>query len=94
MRTTPAYRHNAEKVLKDEGWISINISKDFTRAEPTQYHDMCKWCEDTIGAGQLEPGPNWLDEDDVWYSFTWYGFWSFHFKHNVDATAFSLRWAG
>jgi hypothetical protein len=34
----------------------------------------------------------WLDGHDVWYSFTWYGYWTFHFKHGADATAFALRW--
>ena len=93
MRPAPAERKQAEQVLQDEGWLSINIPKDFTRAEPGQYHEMCKWCEDNIGAGRLEPGHHWLDDHDVWYSFTWYGFWSFHFKHSKDIAAFTLRWA-
>ena len=53
---------------------------------------MMKWCENTFGPGRVEPGANWLDDNDVWYSFSWYGYWTFHFKREKDATAFALRW--
>lgn len=92
MRTAPAERQQAEQVLQDEGWTSVKILKNLMRVEPSLYQAMAKWCEDHIGSGRLEPGHNWLDEEDVWYSFTWYGYWTFHFKHAKDATAFALRW--
>lgn len=93
MRSAPAERQQAEQVLKSEGWAVVKIPKDFMRAE--RYHSpaiMMKWCEDTVGPGRVEPGSNWLDDNDVWYMYTWYGHWSFHFKHEKDATAFTLRW--
>lgn len=92
MRTAPVERQQAEQVLQDEGWASVRIPKNLMRVEPTKYLSMVHWCEDNIGSGRLEPGPNWLDDQDVWYSFTWYGYWTFHFKRSKDATAFSLRW--
>ena len=92
MRIAPAERRQAEEVLEREGWTVVKISKDLKILEPTQYLTMVHWCEDNVGAGRLEPGHKWLDNIDVWYSFTWYGFWSFHFKHSKDATAFTLRW--
>ena len=92
MRTAPAERQQAEQVLHDEGWIVVKIAKNLMRVEPTEYLNMAHWCEQYIGSGRLEPGHNWLDDEDVWYSFTWYGYWSFHFKHERDAVAFTLRW--
>ena len=92
MRTAPAERQQAEQVLRDEGWTVVKISKNLMRVEPTEYLNMANWCEQYIGSGRLEPGHKWLDDQDVWYSFTWYGYWSFHFKHEQDAVAFSLRW--
>lgn len=53
---------------------------------------MLTWCERTLGSGRVEPGHNWLDDQDVWYMFSWYGYLSFHFKHHKDAVAFTLRW--
>lgn len=93
MRVAPAERQHAEHVLQDEGWTLIKIPKNLMKAEPTEYLTMVHWCEDNIGDGRLEPGHHWLDDNDVWYSFTWYGYWSFHFKYAKDATAFSLRWS-
>ena len=92
MRIAPAERQAAEIVLRKEGWTVVNIPKNLMRVEPSRYHIMIKWCEDTVGLGRMEPGPNWLDSEDVWYSFGWYGYWTFHFKHSKDATAFALRW--
>ena len=92
MRTAPAERQLCELILRDQGWTTVKIPKNLMLAEPNQYHIMIKWCEDNIGPGRLEPGPKWLDDEDVWYSFGWYGYWSFHFKHSKDATAFSLKW--
>ena len=92
MRPAPAERQAAEQVLKDEGWTVVKIPKDLMQVEVDKYITMLKWCEDTIGSGRVEPGNGWLDGIDVWYTFTWYGSWSFHFKHTKDATAFALRW--
>ena len=93
MRTAPAERQQAEQVLQDEGWTSVKILKNLMRVEHSQYHIMIKWCEDTVGSGRMEPGPNWLDSEDAWYSFGWFGYWTFHFKREQDATAFALRWS-
>lgn len=92
MRPASAERRQAEECLEREGWTSVKIPKNLMMAEPNQYHIMIKWCEDNIGAGRLEPGPKWLDDEDVWYSFGWFGYWTFHFKYDKDATAFALRW--
>ena len=92
MRPSAAKRHQAEEVLYREGWTVVKINKGGRDMDPSAHISMLAWCEKTIGLGRVEPGDNWLDDDDVWYSFTWYGFWSFHFKHTKDATAFSLRW--
>ncbi len=92
MRTAPADRQQAEQVLSDQRWTVVKISKGGRDMDPSAYQKMLTWCEQTIGAGRVEPGHIWLDGHDVWYSFTWYGYWSFHFKHHKDVTAFSLRW--
>lgn len=93
MRPAPAERQQAERVLKDEGWTVISIDKGGRDMDPTAYLKMLTWCEQTIGLGRVEPEHNWLDGHDVWYAFTWYGYWRFHFKHSKDAIAFSLRWS-
>lgn len=100
MRIAPAERQVAEIALYKEGWTVVKlprdfmpVPRDFMLAENNTPALMMKWCEDNIGAGRVEPGCNWLDGRDVWYMFTWYGYWNFHFKHAKDATAFSLRWA-
>ena len=92
MRTAPAQRQAAEIVLRKEGWTVVKIPKDLMRVEPSHFAHLMKWCEDHIGAGCVEPGHQWLDGLDVWYAFSWLGYWSFHFKHDRDATAFTLRW--
>ena len=92
MRPAPADRMEAERVLEQDGWTMVGILKGGRDLDPNTYQKMLTWCEQTIGAGRVEPGSNWLDGNDVWYSFTWYSYWSFHFKHAKDATAFSLRW--
>lgn len=96
MRTVPAERHKVKRILQDEGRTVIEI----TRPRPSQLDlfpqgviTLTTWCEQHIGTGQIEPGERWLDNGDVWYMFEWYGFWSFHFKHGRDATAFALRFA-
>lgn len=93
MIQAPVERKKAEEILEQEGWTHVSIPKNLMRVEPTEYHTMAHWCKNNIGNGRIEPGHNWLDGEDVWYSFTWYGYWTFHFKHNKDATAFALRWA-
>lgn len=91
MRTAPAERQRCEQILEEQGWTSIKVTKP--EIEPAiPHYKMLKWCDDNLGPGRVEPGHNWLDGQDVWYSFTWYGFYRFHFKHSKDATAFTLRW--
>ena len=93
MRIAPAQRQAAEVVLGKEGWTIVNIPKDLmVVAQPTKMVDLTKWCEDNLGSGRIEPGHHWLDGLDVWYAFSWLGYWSFHLKHVLDATAFTLRW--
>jgi hypothetical protein len=95
MRTAPAERQQAELTLEQEGWTVVKIDKGGRDMDPTAYQKMLTWCEQTIGAGRVEPNfekGQWLDDYDVWYSFTWYGYWSFHFKNLKDVTAFCLRW--
>lgn len=92
MRPAPLERHEAERVLENEGWSVVNIPKDRQQELAFQFADLFNWCEDHIGPGRVEPGSNWLDGYDVWYSFAWYGYWTFHFKREKDATAFALRW--
>ena len=91
MRPAPTERHETERVLEAQGWTVVSVPKNLMIAEPTL--TMVHWCEDYIGTGRIEPGANWLDDNDVWYSFSWYGYWTFHFKHEKDATAFALRWS-
>jgi hypothetical protein len=96
MRTAPAERHRAEHLLEGQGWTVVKINKGGRDMDLGQASRMLKWCEDHIGPGRMEPNfekGQWLDGLDVWYSFTWYGHWTFHFKHDADATAFALRWA-
>ena len=95
MREAPAERWSATKILQDEGWTVVTIPKPRPSQEQLFLRDvvtMSTWCENTIGAGRIEPGANWLDGHDVWYMFAWYGYWSFHFKYEKDAVLFTLRW--
>jgi hypothetical protein len=93
MRTAPAQRQAAEIILSKEGWTVVKISKDLmVVAQPNKMANLTKWCEDHLGPGRIEPGHQWLDGHDVWYAFSWFGYWSFHFKNNRDATAFAMRW--
>jgi hypothetical protein len=92
MRPASAERQQAEECLEREGWISVKISEVHMALNSIEYHAVAKWCEDHLGPGRLEPGDNWLDGNDVWYSFDWYGFRRFHFKYSKHATMFTLRW--
>lgn len=84
-------RARTERLLQEYGWTQIKISKP--SGPVVELHlSMSKWCEDYIGSGRLEPNLM-LDDQDVWYSFTWYGYWSYHFKHSKDATVFAVRWS-
>ena len=92
MRAAPAERHQAEHQLLNEGWHAVRLVK-VTGDNGWRYHSVMKWCEDTVGPGRPEPGHLWLDDEDVWYAFNWFGYYNFHFKHANDATAFALRWS-
>jgi len=92
MRAAPAERHQAEHQLLNEGWQAVRIPK--VEGDNTgRFYNMTKWCEHTLGPGRPEPGHHWLDGQDVWYAFSWFGYYNFHFKHGKDATAFALRWS-
>lgn len=92
MRSAPSERHQAERFLELEGWHLVKIIKSKTLpVEP--YYEMLEWCDENIGPGCVEPDQiRWIGKDDIWYAFTWYGYYNFHFKHSKDATAFALRW--
>ena len=91
MRAAPAERHQAEHQLLNEGWHAVHIPK--VNGDNTwRFQNMIKWCEDTVGPGRPEPGHNWLDGEDVWYTFGWFGYYNFYFRHGKDASAFALRW--
>ena len=98
MRAAPRERQQAEQILGSEGWTVVKLSRlgDSYHIEsyPDQFIRMMKWCEDHLGAGRAEPNDIYYNRynGDVWYAFTWYGYWNFHFKHSKDATAFSLKW--
>ena len=92
MRPAPAERQECHQVLVAEGWHQVKVFK--SKSVPVNaFYDMLVWCDDTLGYGRVEPSKsNWLDGEDVWYSFTWFGYHTFYFKHETDATAFALRW--
>lgn len=98
MRPAPSERHQAERFLELGGWTTVKLPRygDSYQIEsyPDQFIRMMKWCEDHLGAGRAEPNDIYYNRynGDVWYAFTWYGYWNFHFKHSKDATAFSLKW--
>lgn len=93
MRTAPAERHKCEQILEDNGWHLFKVKKEKLEPPVERYLEMVYWCESTLGPGRLEPSQsNWLNGNDVWYSFTWYGYHNFYLKHSKDATAFALRW--
>ncbi len=86
-------RHLAELELETQGWTLVKLP----RTQPTRINmkfvDMMKWCEDHVGTGRVEIEPGKIDADDMWYSFSWYGYWNFWFRRETDATAFALRWS-
>ena len=86
-------RHLAELELRSQGWTPVNLSRTEPTRQSLQFIDMLKWCEDNIGQGRVEVEPGKIDVDDMWYSFSWYGYWNFWFRKETDATAFALRWA-
>ena len=92
-RAASQERNEAERILSEvEGWLHITIPK--SKIEPAvQHYEILKWCEDRLGPGRVEPSQyRWLDGNDVWYSFTWYGYYNFYFKHKNHATMFVLKW--
>lgn len=95
MRAAPADRYKAEQVLEDEGWTVVKLPKpEISHTQGIAHIPMLRWCEDNLGPGRIEPSPNnWLDGNDVWYMYSWFGYWTFYFSHAKDATAFTLRWS-
>jgi len=92
MRAAPAERHQAEHQLLNQGWQAVRIPK--VEGDNTwRFHNMTKWCEHTLGLGRPEPGIIGLGLGDVWYTYSWFGYYIFYFKNAKDATAFTLRWA-
>ncbi len=94
MRPAAAVRHRQQQTLNSEGWTVVKISKPpVSHTQGIAHIPMVRWCENTLGPGRMEPGDNWLDGHDVWYTFSWFGYWSFHFKYKRDSTMFAMRWA-
>ena len=95
MRPAPAERTQAQNTLLDEFWTEVCVAKNKLDSTNKDMFKMMKYCEEMFGPGRIEPSANnWLDEEDVWYVFTWYGYWNFYFKNERDATMFILRWIG
>ena len=93
MRPSAAVRQRQQQTLNSQGWTVVKISKPpVSHTQGITHIPMVRWCEKTLGPGRMEPGDNWLDGYDVWYTFSWFGYWTFHFKYDKDATAFALRW--
>lgn len=86
-------RHLAEVQLEQLGRIPVKLSRLGQQNNPLQFIEMMKWCEDNIGLGRVEVEQGKIDSADMWYSFSWYGYWNFWFRYERDATLFSLRWA-
>lgn len=86
-------RHKAEDALEYIGWTCVKLSRDKQLNIPDQFTQMMKWCEDNIGTGRVEVEPDRIDMNDHWYSFSWYGYWNFWFRHEKNATIFVLRWS-
>ena len=93
MRTAPATRQAAEIGLRKERWTVVKIPKDLMVVQSDKISDLTKWCEDNLGPGRIEPGHQRLDGFDAWYAVSWFGYWTFHFKREQDATMFILKWS-
>lgn len=91
-RVVPNERHLAELALEKFGWTNVKLPRDRQLAIPDQFIQMMTWCEKNIGTGRVEVEQHKIDNDDMWYSFSWYGYWNFWFKNHKDATIFTLRW--
>lgn len=93
-RPAVAERNRSVETLLSKGWTEVRITKpiriiSLTPDGPDEIH---RWCREFIGTGQVEPYTKSINDVDHWYMFYWFGFWSFYFKNEQDATAFSLRW--
>jgi hypothetical protein len=91
MRAAAGDRKKSEQILTDQGWIVVKIPKP--NALPNTAIPMLIWCTENLGSGCVEPGHSWLEGNDVWYMFSWFGYWTWHFKNQQDATMFTMRWA-
>lgn len=85
-------RHKAEDALEYMGWHCVELPRDRQLTIPDQFIQMMRWCEQNIGTGRVEVEQHRIDDGNQWYSFSWYGYWNFWFRHETDATAFTLRW--
>ena len=58
--------------------------------------EMAEWLDNHIGPGK----PGLLNEVELipnyhfWYSQVWFGYILYHFRREVDATLFTLKFAG
>ena len=91
MRPVPTSRQEAEAMLAEQGWHKVVLVRHGSL--PMQFIGMMVWCEENIGPGRVEIEKNRIDASDVWYSYSWYGYWDFWFRNKKDATLFTLRWA-
>lgn len=92
-RTAANDRHLAETALERLGWTRVALSRDKQLTIPAQFIKMMQWCDDNVGTGRVEIEQDRIDDLDMWYSFSWYGYWNFWFRHKRDAVLFTLRWA-
>ena len=85
-------RHLAELELEQQGWTVVKLPRNRQLEMNLQFMDMMTWCEANVGKGRVEIEQGKIDGADRWYSFSWYGYWNFWFRHEQDATMFLLRW--
>ena len=83
----------AERKLESLGWSVAKLPRTDATRNSMLFIDMMKWCEDNVGVGRVEIHTGIIDDNDMWYSFSWYGYWNFWFRNEQDATLFALRWA-
>ena len=91
MRPAPWERNDAEHALETAGWIRVALPKTPVDHHSDRFIEMMKWCEDNIGPGRVEIQAGKINNNDLWYSYNWYGYWNFWFQHEQHAMWFILR---
>lgn len=67
--------------------ITVSYDRDYY----SQYVLREEWLENTIGPGGY--GTNIRDKE-IWSGIEAFGYWTYRFKHDKDATLFMLKWPG